>query len=184
MANNRKTLQLNQAAEQATQAAEKAIQVAVKANIAAGKTFGPKGVLRNVVGSCAMPQGSNMRFILTLCNSNSETGAYEDLEVGKKWNSAANAYKLLWREKQGKIAVGQLQFTQVRSDLAVVNCIVKTEGKIVDSAMSTCMDKLVKEVISNSGSVHMSDSTYEEMKSFADQYLITRGINVTVYSAK
>jgi len=178
---NKKTVQINQAAEQATQAAVQANKVAVQANIAAGKTFGPLGILRNVVGSCVMPQGSNMRFILALCNSNSETGAYEDLEVGKKWNSAANAYKLLWREKQGKIVVGQLQFTQVRSDLAIVNCIVKTEGKIVESAMSVCMDKLAKEVISNSGSVHMSSATYEEMKSFADQYFINRGINVTVY---
>lgn len=157
-------------------------QKAVQVKQVAGKTFGPKGILRTVVGSCVMPQGSNMRFIIALCNSNSETGVYEDVEVGKKWNSAASAYKTLWREKQGKITVGQLQFTQVRSDLAVVNCIVKTEGKIVDSAMSVCMDKLVKEVVSNSGSVHMSDSTYEEMKSFVDQYLITRGINVTVYT--
>jgi len=153
----------------------------------------PKGILRFVKGDATNPQGST-RYILQIVNNEGKYGAGFSGALSKRWPKVESEYRTWWRERFGKLALGDIQIIQVLSDLVVVNMvaqngIVPKSPKPIDyEALQKCLAKAGSEIKNYNGAVHMprigcglAGGEWEKIEPLIEQELLKRGLNVTVY---
>jgi O-acetyl-ADP-ribose deacetylase (regulator of RNase III) len=158
--------------------------------------FGPQGTFKFIKGDATQPQGSNMRYILQVCNDVGGYGAGFSGALAKRWPKAESEYRNLWRLKFGKIPLGEIQVIQVLSDLAIINMIAqhgigedeKGEPPIRYEALKKCLSKAGDEISEYNGTAHMprigcglAGGDWAKVQQIIDDELIKRNINVVVY---
>jgi len=162
--------------------------------------FVQKGLLRYKVGDATIPVSGGMRYILQVNNNEGKYGAGFSGVLSKKWPQVESEYRKWWREKFGKLQLGDVQFIQVQTDTTIVNMIaqdgIKTSAKskkvhLKYDALETCLNKAGARISDEGGSVHMprigtglAGGTWNKIEPIIDEQLLKRGINVTVYDLK
>lgn len=155
----------------------------------------PKGILRFVKGDATIPQGSNNRYIIQIVNNEGKYGAGFSGALSRRWPKVESEYRQWWREKFGKLQLGDIQIVQVLSDLVVINMVAqngivsKDNPKPINyKALQACLAKAGIEISKFNASVHMprigcglAGGTWEEVEKLIEQELLKRGISVTVY---
>ena len=157
----------------------------------------PKGVLKFVKGDATLPQGSNMRIILQIVNDIGAYGAGFSGALSKRYPSVESRYKGWWRERYGKLKLGEIQEVQVASDIIVINMISqhglisKDNPKPFDpDALKVCLGEVYKLIGGQkfNAAIHMprigcglGGGTWEEVEEIVQTELIDKGINVIVY---
>ena len=158
--------------------------------------FVPRGVLKYVVGDATMPKGSRMRYVIHICNNIGAWGSGFVVALSKKWPKAEQSYRSWWREKNGKLVLGEIQVVQVASDLAIINMIAQ-EGCGLDKdgnppiryeALQKCLAKVGEYVSDNSGAVHgprfgagLAGGSWDKIEAMIEQELLKRSVDVTIY---
>lgn len=154
-----------------------------------------KGLIRFVKGDATLPQGSNLRYILQIVNDEGKYGAGFSGALSARWPKVETEYRQWWRERYGKLKLGDIQLVQVLSDLVVINMvaqkgIVSKDNPIPISyeALQTCLSKAGSEIHKFNASVHMprigcglAGGTWDKIEPLVEKELLKRGINVTVY---
>lgn len=143
--------------------------------------FGPKGLLKFVKDDISNPPGSNMRYILQICNN---SGNYNSEVIAKRWPKVTSEYRTLWREKFGKIPFGEIQIIQVSSDLAVINMIAEDclSSTIKEDVLKKCFSKAGDEISNYSASAHIKKTNnWIMVESIINDELLKRNINVFIY---
>ena len=155
----------------------------------------PKGILKFVKGDATQPQASNLRYILQIVNNEGKYGAGFSGALSKRWPKVESEYKQWWREKYGKLVMGEIQTIQILSDLSVINMVaqkgvVSSENpKPIDyKALKACLSKAGTKMAEFNASVHiprlgcgLAQGSWEEVEPLIDAELLKRGFNVTVY---
>jgi O-acetyl-ADP-ribose deacetylase (regulator of RNase III) len=155
----------------------------------------PKGLLRFVKGDATLPQGSSLRYILQIVNNEGKYGAGFSGALSRRWPKAESEYRQWWRERYGKLQLGEIQVVQVLSDLVVINMVAqngivsKDNPKPINyDALRACLAKAGAEISKFNASVHMprigcnlAGGSWSEVEPLIEQELLKRGINVTVY---
>jgi O-acetyl-ADP-ribose deacetylase (regulator of RNase III) len=154
-----------------------------------------KGLLRFVKGDATQPQSGKLKYILQIVNNEGAYGAGFSGAVKARWPKVELEYRQWWREKYGKLKLGDIQEIQVTSDLIVVNMVAqdgvvsyKNKKPIKYDALKTCLAKIGKEMVNYNSSVHiprigcgLAGGEWEEVEKLITEELLERGINVTVY---
>jgi len=142
-----------------------------------------KGILRNVEGDATLPQGSNLKYLVQALPANGEypkEGFASTLS--SRWPKVSAEYRQYWRERYGKLRLGDIQPIQIQSDLVVVNMIaIDDDGVLNKDALKQCFALVGKEVVANNSSVHMHVIEDESVNSLIESELLKRGIGVTIY---
>ncbi len=155
----------------------------------------PKGILKFVTGDATNPLGSNTRYILQIVNDEGKYGAGFSGALSRRWPKVESEYRKWWRERFGKLLLGDIQIVQILSDLVVINMVSQkgivgpNNPKPIDyKALQMCLDKAGDEISKYNASVHMprigaglAQGDWGEIEKLIDQELLKRGINVTVY---
>jgi O-acetyl-ADP-ribose deacetylase (regulator of RNase III) len=155
----------------------------------------PKGLLKFVKGDATNPLGSSNRYILQIVNDEGKYGAGFSGALSRRWPKVETEYRKWWRERFGKLLLGDIQVIQILSDLVVINMVAqkgivgKDNPKPIDyKALQTCLSKAGDEISQYRASVHMprigaglAQGDWNEIEKLIDQELLKRGINVTVY---
>ena len=122
----------------------------------------PKGLLRFVTGDATQPKGSNLRYVLQIVNDEGKYGAGFSGALARRWPKVESEYRKWWRERFGKLQLGDIQSIQILSDLVVINMvaqkgIVSAENpKPIDyKALQVCLAKAGNEISEFNASVHM-----------------------------
>jgi O-acetyl-ADP-ribose deacetylase (regulator of RNase III) len=157
--------------------------------------FIQKGLLRFIEGDATNPTGSSMQYILQVCNDDGLYGAGFSGALSKRYPQVESEYRKFWRNKFGKLKLGEIQVIQVKSDVAVINMIAqkgvvsKTNPIPLDlKALKECLSKAGTEISDNSASAHMprigcglAGGKWEDVQPLIEEELLKRGVNVTVY---
>ncbi len=155
----------------------------------------PKGLLRFAKGDATIPQGSNLRYILQIVNNEGKYGAGFSGALARRWPKVETEYRKWWRERYGKLNLGDIQSIQILSDLVVINMVaqngvVNKENPIpIDyKALQQCLSKAGDEISEYNAAVHMprigcglAGGTWDKVEPLIEQELLKRSINVTVY---
>jgi hypothetical protein len=154
--------------------------------------FIQKGLLRVAKGDGTNPTGSSMQYIIQICNNSGTYETENTKALAKRYPKVVAEYRSLWRNRFGKLALGEIQIIQLRSDVAVINLIAQDCTKLEDDkieigpinlkALQVCLDKAGVEISDNSASAHMPRITdWAAIEPIIEAELLKRGINVTVY---
>lgn len=155
----------------------------------------PKGLLRFVKGDATLPQGSNLRYILQIVNDEGKYGKGFAGALSARWPKAETEYRKWWRERYGKLQLGEIQIVQILSDLVVINMVAQkgivgpdNPKPINYEALQACLAKAGQEIQQYNASVHMprigcglAQGKWEDVEPLIEQELLKRGLNVTVY---
>lgn len=155
----------------------------------------PKGLIKYTKGDATLPQGSNLRYILQVVNDEGKYGAGFSGALASRWPKVETEYRSWWRERYGKLVLGDIQVIQVLSDLVVINMVAqkgivsKDNPKPIDyDALRTCLSKAGAEISEYNGAVHiprigcgLAGGTWDKVEPIVEQELLKRGLNVTVY---
>jgi len=155
----------------------------------------PKGLLKFVKGDATLPAGSNVRYVLQIVNNEGKYGAGFSGALSRRWPKVEADYRQWWRERFGKLTLGDVQYVQILSDLVVVNMVAqngivsKENPKPIDyKALKACLAKAGTEISQFNASVHMprigcglAGGTWEEVQPIIEEELLKRGLNVIVY---
>lgn len=156
----------------------------------------PKGLLKFVTGDATTPQGSNLKYVLQIVNDEGKYGAGFSGAIAKRWPKVESQYRQWWREKFGRLVLGDIQSIQILSDLVVVNMVAQkgvgggpnNEAPIRYPALQECLAKVGAEVSEHNASVHiprigcgLSGGSWDQIELLIEKELLKRGINVTVY---
>ena len=155
----------------------------------------PKGLLKFVIGDATMPLGSSNRYILQIVNDEGKYGAGFSGALARRWPKVEVEYRKWWRERYGKLLLGDIQVIQILSDLVVINMVAqkgivgpKNPKPIDYSALQNCLEKAGEEISKHTAAVHiprigcgLSKGNWEEIEPLIENELLKRGINVTVY---
>lgn len=155
----------------------------------------PKGILRFVKGDATLPQGSSLRYILQIVNDEGKYGAGFSGALAARWPKVESEYRQWWREKYGKLKLGDVQIIQILSDLVVINMVAQkgivseeNQNPISYEALKLCLSKVGSEISKFGAGVHiprigcgLSGGTWDKVEPLIEQELLKRGINVTVY---
>lgn len=155
----------------------------------------PKGVLRFIKGDATRPDGSNLKYILQIVNDIGVYGAGFSGALSSRWPKVQSEYRQWWREKYGKLQLGDIQIITLSSDLCVINMVAQhgVVGKdnpvpIKYDALKSCLSKVGYEISQYNSSVHMprigcglAQGKWEEVEKIVEAELLKRGINVIVY---
>ena len=155
----------------------------------------PKGLLKFVKGDATAPLGSSNRYILQIVNDEGKYGAGFSGALSRRWPKVETEYRKWWREKFGKLSLGDIQVVQILSDLVVINMVAQkgivgpNNPKPIDyKALQICLSKAGDEISQYTAGVHMprigcglAGGSWEEIEPLIEQELLKRGINVTVY---
>ena len=155
----------------------------------------PKGLLKFVKGDATIPLGSNNRYVLQIVNDEGKYGAGFSGALARRWPKVEIEYRKWWRERYGKLLLGDIQVIQILSDLVVINMVAqkgivgpKNPKPIDYSALQKCLDKAGDEASQHSSSIHMprigtglAQGDWSLIEPLIEQELLKRGLNVTVY---
>jgi O-acetyl-ADP-ribose deacetylase (regulator of RNase III) len=155
----------------------------------------PKGLLRFVKGDATLPQGSNLRYVLQIVNDEGKYGAGFSGSLSARWPKVETEYRSWWRERYGKLNLGDIQEVQILSDLVVINMVAqhgivgKDNPKPIDyKALQACLSKAGDVISEFNASVHMprigcglAGGDWEEVEKLVEAELLKRSIDVTVY---
>lgn len=155
----------------------------------------PKGLLRFVKGDATLPQGSNVKYILQIVNDSGMYGAGFSGAIAARWPKVEAEYRAWWRERYGKLKLGDIQVIQILSDLVVINMVAqhgivsKDNPKPIDyNALQMCLSKAGDVISDYNASVHiprigcgLAGGSWEEVEKLVEAELIKRSIDVTVY---
>ena len=155
----------------------------------------PKGLLRFTKGDATLPNGSNLRYILQIVNNEGKYGAGFSGSLARRWPKVETEYRSWWRERFGKLRLGDIQVVQILSDLVVINMVAQKgivgpeNSKPIDyAALKACLAKAGAEISNYNASVHMprigcglAGGTWEDVEPLIEAELLKRGISVTVY---
>ena len=155
----------------------------------------PKGLLRFVNGDATQPQGSSNRYILQIVNDEGKYGAGFSGALSRRWPKVEQEYRRWWRERYGKLNLGDIQVIQILSDLVVINMVAqkgivndKNPKPIDYSALQKCLSKAGDEISQYNAGVHaprigcgLAQGNWEQIELLIEAELLKRGINVTVY---
>lgn len=157
----------------------------------------PKGLLKNIIGDATIPQGSRLRYILQIVNNEGKYGAGFSGALSKRYPKVESSYRQWWRERYGKLQLGDIQIIQVASDIIVINMVAQ-DGVVGPNnlkpirldALQKCLAKAGIEISEVKASVHapkfgggLAGADFDtEIMPLIDQELLKRGINVTIYS--
>jgi O-acetyl-ADP-ribose deacetylase (regulator of RNase III) len=155
----------------------------------------PKGLLRFIKGDATLPQGSNLRYILQIVNDEGKYGAGFSGALSSRWPKVETEYRSWWRERYGKLQLGDIQVVQVLSDLVVINMVAQkgvvskeNPNPIKYDALQQCLSKAGDVISEYNASVHMprigcglAQGKWEEIEPLVEQELLKRSIDVTVY---
>lgn len=155
----------------------------------------PKGLLKFVKGDATLPLGSSNRYILQIVNDEGKYGAGFSGVLARRWPKVELEYRRWWRERYGKLVLGDIQVIQILSDLVVINMVAqkgivgpKNPKPIDYSALQVCLSKAGEEISKYNAGIHMprigtrlSQGNWEEIEPLIEQELLKRGINVIVY---
>ena len=122
----------------------------------------PKGLLKFVIGDATIPLGSNNRYILQIVNDEGKYGAGFSGALARRWPKVEIEYRKWWRERYGKLLLGDIQIIQILSDLVVINMVAqkgivgpKNPKPIDYNALQKCLDKAGDEISKYNAAVHM-----------------------------
>ena len=155
----------------------------------------PKGLLKFVTGDATLPLGSNNRYILQIVNDEGKYGAGFSGALARRWPKVEIEYRKWWRERYGKLLLGDIQVIQILSDLVVINMVAqkgivgpKNPKPIDYNALQKCLDKAGDEASQHNSSIHMprigtglAQGDWGVIEPLIEQELLKRGLNVTVY---
>lgn len=155
----------------------------------------PKGLLKYVKGDATLPNGSSNRYILQIVNDEGKYGAGFSGALSRRWPKVEQEYRKWWRERYGKLSLGDIQVIQILSDLVVINMVAqkgivgdKNPKPIDYSALQKCLSKAGDEASKYSSSIHMprigtglAQGDWGLIEPLIEQELLKRGLNVTVY---
>ena len=155
----------------------------------------PKGLLKFVKGDATNPLGSSNRYILQIVNDEGKYGAGFSGALSRRWPKVETEYRKWWRERFGKLLLGDIQVIQILSDLVVINMVAqkgivseKNPKPIDYAALQKCLGKAGDEISQHTAGVHIprigcqrAGGTWEEVEPLIEAELLKRGINVTVY---
>jgi hypothetical protein len=155
----------------------------------------PKGILKFVKGDATNPLGSSNRYILQIVNNSGKYGAGFSGALSRRWPKVEMEYRKWWRERFGKLILGDIQVIQILSDLVVINMVAQndivsaTNPKPIDyAALQKCLSKAGDEISQYSAGIHMprigsglAKGNWEEIEPLIEAELLKRGLNVTVY---
>lgn len=157
-----------------------------------------RGLLKYVEGDATITRGGGHRLLIHICNDVGGWGRGFVLVLSKRWKKPEQEYRV-WYRSQGegrvKFQLGEIQTVEVQSDLAVVNMIAQhdivTNNEVPPiryDALRSCLEKVAKEAKDRGSSVHcprigcgLAGGTWPEVEPLLTEYLINKGINVTVY---
>jgi O-acetyl-ADP-ribose deacetylase (regulator of RNase III) len=156
----------------------------------------PQGLLRFATGDASKPIAGGFMYIVQVCNDEGKYGAGFSGALAKRWPAVESNYRQWWRNKFGKLELGDIQVIQVQSDTCVINMIgqhgvgedEKGAAPIRYDALEQALSKAGIEVSNNKGSIHMprigcglAGGEWEKVEPLITEQLLKRGINVTVY---
>jgi O-acetyl-ADP-ribose deacetylase (regulator of RNase III) len=156
----------------------------------------PQGLLRFASGDAAKPIAGGFMYILQVCNDEGKYGAGFSGALAKRWPTVESSYRQWWRNRFGKLDLGDIQVVQVQSDTCVINMIgqhgvgkdEKGNAPIRYDALEKALNKAGVEISTNKGSAHMprigcglAGGEWEKVEQLVTEQLLKRGINVTVY---
>ncbi|MCK9567864.1 macro domain-containing protein [Candidatus Pacearchaeota archaeon] len=155
----------------------------------------PKGLLKFVKGDATNPLGSSNRYIIQIVNDEGKYGAGFSGALSKRWPKVETEYRKWWRERFGKLLLGDIQVIQILSDLVVINMVAQkgivgpNNPKPIDyKALQQCLSKAGDEISQHTAAVHMprigaglAQGEWSVIEPLIEQELLKRGINVTVY---
>lgn len=155
----------------------------------------PIGLLKFVQGDATIPQGSSNIYLVQIVNNEGKYGAGFSGALSRRYPKVEFEYRQWWRQKYGKLTLGDIQFVQIHSTLIVVNMVAqngivgpKNPKPINYEALKLCLGKVGDEVSKFNASVHMprigaglAQGNWEEIETIIEQELLKRGINVVVY---
>jgi O-acetyl-ADP-ribose deacetylase (regulator of RNase III) len=156
----------------------------------------PKGLLKYVTGDATIPPGSNLRYLVHIVNDEGKFGAGFSGALARRWPAVESNYRQWWRDRYGKLNLGDIQEVQVKSDLVVINMvgqkgIVSKENPkpFKPEALRECLKKVAKIVSVYNSTVHMprigarlaGGNWEEEIEPIIKEELIDKGLNVVVY---
>ena len=154
-----------------------------------------KGLLKYVIGDATQPQGSSNRYILQIVNDEGKYGAGFSGALSRRWPKVESEYRKWWRERFGKLELGDIQVIQILSDLVVINMVAqkgivgpKNPKPIDYIALQKCLSKAGDEISNYTASAHLprigigcAQGNWKEIEPIIEAELLKRGINVTVY---
>lgn len=155
----------------------------------------PKGLLRFIKGDATLPQGSNLRYVLQIVNDEGKYGAGFSEALSSRWPKVEAEYRQWWRERYGKLQLGDIQIIQILSDLVVINMVAQhgivskdNPTPINYDALKACLSKAGEAISEFNASVHMprigcglAQGKWEKIEPLIEQELLKRSIDVTVY---
>jgi O-acetyl-ADP-ribose deacetylase (regulator of RNase III) len=153
------------------------------------------GSLKVVNGDVTKLQGGGLKYLIQIVNDTGKYGAGVSGAISKAWPKVEQEYRQLWRERYGKLKLGDVQFIQVTSDLVIVNMIAQhsiisndNPKPIKFDALQSCLSKVGIEASETNGTIHMprigckrAGATWEEVAPLVEAELQKRGLKVIVY---
>jgi len=101
----------------------------------------------------------------------------------KKWAKAEETDRSWSYSRDFKL--GNVNSTAVQSDVWVLTMLCKQEGKTVASALSDCLDKIVKVAKYERANIHITESLFSDLPELTDDLLqekfLDQNIKVFVY---
>jgi len=149
------------------------------------------GKIKEVKGCASLPHTSDSRTIITI---NNMSGEYEsvagNVPIAKVYPRAKDEYRKWWRNQQG-FKLGEILTTQVQSDTEIANvliCVTDEDGddSLEETAVKAALNKLGQHCSYNKLNAHINklpnDDAWKIVEDGLKEYLVKRGVNVTVYS--
>ena len=134
------------------------------------------GKLNKKEGCASQPQTSDNRTVVIFVGEEGEFNTTKGNEnIAKVYPKAKEEYRRWWRSRIN-FRMGEIQSHQVSSDTEVVFVLAN------DETLEKAVDKLGRHCSTNKTNVHLNDDNWDDIKDYVEKYLLTRGVNVNVYS--
>ncbi len=103
--------------------------------------------------------------------------------LSKKWAKAEEMDRSWSYSRDFKL--GNINNTAVQSDVWVCTMLCKQEGKVIDSALNDCLDKIVKLAKYEKANIHITESLFQDLPELTETLLqekfLNQNIKVFVY---
>jgi O-acetyl-ADP-ribose deacetylase (regulator of RNase III) len=153
--------------------------------------------IRYVTGDATQPQGSGAKVIVHICNDVGVWGKGFVLALSKRWSKPEQSYRAWAKEVDTSLfALGEVQFVQVEPELWVANLVGQhgikrsaTATPIRYDAVRQGLSKIASFALQHDATIHMprigtglAGGNWEQIKQIIEDELVTKGLEVTVYT--
>lgn len=155
-------------------------------------------MIKYVTGDALEPQGEGNKIIAHICNNKGGWGRGFVVALSKKWDLPEKSYRR-WAKNPNDMpdfTLGMTQLVQVEDDICVCNMIGQHDTRpygdippIRYDRVRQCLNKLAAYAEKQEASVHLprigcglAGGTWQVIEGLIKETLITKGIEVTVYT--